>query len=108
MAVHKHAAASKSTKPLSKAQHLLPDGGLPIGVSPSKPAQTPSFNVSSGQDAAGGGAAGVGLGLQLQQSVETENAEKKRRERTKTKAKTLLEAIALIQELIAIISDMGF
>lgn len=81
MAVHKHRATSKSTKPSSKAQHGL-DGGVPtttLTTPPSRSAHTPSFNVSCGQ-AAVGGIAGV-TGVHVLQALET--VARRRRERMK-------------------------
>lgn len=91
MAVQRHKAASKLAKPESRAQHLL-EGGSPTTMltSPRRSAQTPSFNVSLGQVAGGGGAT---LGLQILQALE--NVEKKRREKTKMTAESL-EAMALL------------
>lgn len=64
-AVHKHNAASKSAKPLIKAQHLLPDGGFPMTMftKPSTSAHTPSLSVSLGHLAGAGEGVGLGLGL---------------------------------------------
>lgn len=63
IAVQRHAAASKSTKPLSKAQQLLPEGGSPTTTltNPKISAQTPNFKVSLGQWLWGEGG-GVGFG----------------------------------------------
>lgn len=70
MAVQRHNAASKSTNPSSKAQHLL-EGGVPITRltrPPRRSTHTPSFKVSLGHLAGvvggaigvvGGGAIGV-------------------------------------------------
>ena len=73
MAVQRHSAASRLVKPVSNAQQLLV-GGVPKLrlMSPRRSTQTPSFNVSLGQDApAGAGAIGVGLQeLQPLESVE--------------------------------------
>ncbi|KAL4342532.1 hypothetical protein GQ457_08G004200 [Hibiscus cannabinus] len=103
MAVQRQRAASKSAKPWSKAQHLL-DGGVPTTMftSPRRSAQTPSFNVSFGQEEAGvagggGGHAGGGVGFgfgglhELQAPV---NDEWKRREKTMKRAHALVDAIA--------------
>ncbi|KAL1064569.1 hypothetical protein V6Z11_D13G222100, partial [Gossypium hirsutum] len=100
MAVQRQRAASKSAKPWSKAQHLL-EGGAPTTMftSPSRSAQTPSFNVSLGQEAgfAGGGghAAGGGMGfggLHEWQALVNDKL-KRRREKTVRTAQVLLEAI---------------
>ena len=92
IAVQRQRAASKSAKPASKAQHLLV-GGVPTTMftSPRRSAQTPSFNVSLGQ-AAGGGGLGFGLGLHELQALV--NVEWKRREKTIRRAQIFLEAIA--------------
>lgn len=101
MAVQRQRAASKSAKPESKAQHLL-EGGDPTTMltSPRRSAQTPSFNVSLGQDDGGGGHAGegggggVGVGLGLHELQALVNVEWRRRENTKKRAQICLEAIA--------------
>jgi len=63
-AVQRQSAASKSAKPLIKAQHLLPEGGFPITTltNPKRSAQTPSFKVSLGHLPLGEGGTGVGEG----------------------------------------------
>lgn len=68
MAVQRHSAASRSANPSSNAQHLL-EGGDPSEMltSPRRSAQTPSFNVSFGQDDGGG----ADFGLHAPQAVET-------------------------------------
>ena len=96
MAVQRQRAASKSAKPASKLQHLLV-GGVPTTMftSPRRSAQTPSFNVSLGQEAGvAGGGVGVGLGLHELQALV--NVEWKRREKTTRRAQIFLEAIAAV------------
>lgn len=102
MAVQRQRAASKSTKPESKAQHLL-EGGVPTITltSPRRSAQTPSFNVSLGQDGGGGhAAAGGGLGLGLHELQALVKFEWKRREKTTRRAQIFLEAIAAARYLL--------
>jgi hypothetical protein len=60
-------------------------------MSPRRSAQTPSFNVSRGQDAGGGGEGVQNLPHVLQA---LESVEKKRREITRMAAESLLEAMA--------------
>lgn len=62
MAVQRHTAASKSTKPSSNAQHLL-DSGVPTTIltKPRTSAQTPSLSVSLGQKGFAGGPFGGGI-----------------------------------------------
>lgn len=80
MAVQRHAAASKSASPSSSGQHLSPDGGSPITTftRPRRSAQTPSFNVSLGQNGFTGGALGAGCGLHVPHP-EVKEAEMRRR-----------------------------
>lgn len=56
MAVQRQRAASRSARPLIRAQHLL-DGGEPTTTftRPNRSAHTPSFNVSLGHLAGAGG-----------------------------------------------------
>lgn len=65
MAVQRQSAASKSAKSLIKAQQSLV-GGVPtiMFTSPKTLAQTPSFRVSLGQEAGGGGVGVGGVGGQ--------------------------------------------
>ena len=92
MAVQRHKAASRSAKPEINAQHWL-EGGDPNWrlMSPRRSTQTPSFNVSRGQDARGGGGALQDL-PHVWQALES--VEKKRREITRMAAESLLEAMA--------------
>ncbi|OMO90809.1 hypothetical protein COLO4_18875 [Corchorus olitorius] len=71
-------------------------------TSPRRSAQTPSFNVSLGQDAGfggggqafgAGGGLGVGLGLGLHEPQAVVNVEWKRRVKTMSKAQICLEAM---------------
>ena len=90
MAVQRHAAASKSAKPSSTAQHLL-EGGLPatrLTSPPRRSAHTPNLSVSLGQKGFAGGV----LAPHGPQALE--NVEKRRRESTKIAAERLLEAMA--------------
>lgn len=95
MAVQRQSAASKSANPESRAQHLL-EAGVPTTTftSPRMSAQTPSFNVSLGQEAGGGHAfAGGGEGFGLHERQALVNVEWKRREKTIRRAQILVEAI---------------
>lgn len=85
MAVQRHAATSRSAKPSSSGQHLLPDGGSPTTTftRPRRSAQTPSFKVSRGQKGFTGGSLGAGCGLHVPQA-EVNVTERRRNERTKT------------------------
>ncbi|KAI7989183.1 hypothetical protein LOK49_LG13G02630 [Camellia lanceoleosa] len=87
MAVQRQAAASKSAKPWSKAQHLSPEGGEPmtrLTTPPRRSTQAPSFNESLGQKGlAGGGGKGFGLGLHGSQALESGEKEERRREKMK-------------------------
>ena len=89
MAVQRQRAASKSANPWSKAQHLLEGGVQPITLTRRGPsAQTPSFNVSLGQEAGvAGGGHGGGLGLHELQAVV--NVEWKRRVKSRKRAQSL-------------------
>lgn len=63
-AVQRQAAASKPASPFNRAQHGVPEGGLPITAwtSPRTSAQTPSLRVSIGQwSLAGAGVTGAGV-----------------------------------------------
>lgn len=96
MAVQRHAAASKSAKPSSTAQHLL-EGGLPatrLTSPPRRSAHTPNLSVSLGQKGFAGGALAGGVGLGWHGPQALENVEKRRRESTKIAAERLLEAMA--------------
>ena len=85
MAVQRHAATSKSASPSSSGQHLSPEGGDPTTAftRPRRSAQTPSFNVSRGQNGFGGGTLGAGFGLHVPHP-EVKAAERRRNERITT------------------------
>lgn len=84
MAVQRHKAASKSARPLIRAQQSLPEGGFPTTTltTPRRSAQAASFNVGQDPFSAGGGDTGVGGGS-LHERHALVNVEEKSKESTK-------------------------